>query len=100
MGVDSTAYLVKMLEDPAAHGVDLDRTMVLANLAGSSLSWRGGRVREEAKLLVLITDITAGFLAHWDGSSLPGALMRAGGAFAVALTVLCGIIALGVALPI
>ncbi|WP_329375575.1 hypothetical protein [Streptomyces sp. NBC_01483] len=53
-----------------------------------------------AVLIALITAITAGFLAHWDGSSLPGALMRAGGAFAVALTVLCGIIALGVALPI
>lgn len=35
LGVDSTAYLVKMLEDPAAHGVDLARTMVLHELTGS-----------------------------------------------------------------
>lgn len=34
LGVDSTAYLVKMLEDPSAHGVDLARTMVLHELTG------------------------------------------------------------------
>ncbi|WP_331765367.1 hypothetical protein OG747_52935 (plasmid) [Streptomyces sp. NBC_01384] len=33
-GVDSSAYLVRMLEDPAAHGVDLDRTMVMHELTG------------------------------------------------------------------
>lgn len=33
-GVDSTAYLVKMLEDPSTHGVDLARTMVLHELTG------------------------------------------------------------------
>lgn len=32
--VDSTAYLVKMLEDPPAYGVDLARTMVLHQLTG------------------------------------------------------------------
>ncbi|MEV8597342.1 hypothetical protein [Streptomyces sp. NPDC052012] len=35
LGVDSTAYLVKMLDDPAAHGVDLARTMVIHQLTGS-----------------------------------------------------------------
>jgi hypothetical protein len=34
LGVDSTAYLVKMLEDPAAHGVDLARTLVMHQLTG------------------------------------------------------------------
>ncbi|WP_405663596.1 MULTISPECIES: hypothetical protein [unclassified Streptomyces] len=33
--VDSTTYLVKMLEDPAAHGVDPARTTVLHQLTGS-----------------------------------------------------------------
>lgn len=34
LGVDSTTYMVKMLEDPAAHGVDLARTVVLHELTG------------------------------------------------------------------
>ncbi|WP_079076570.1 hypothetical protein [Streptomyces europaeiscabiei] len=34
LGVASTAYLVKMLEDPAAHGVDLARTLVMHQLTG------------------------------------------------------------------
>lgn len=36
LGVDSTAYLVKMLEDPAAHGVDLARTLVITSSPGTS----------------------------------------------------------------
>jgi hypothetical protein len=35
LGVDSTAFLVKMLEDPSAHGVDLARTMVIHQITGS-----------------------------------------------------------------
>ncbi|MCX4564333.1 hypothetical protein OHA02_50210 [Streptomyces phaeochromogenes] len=34
LGVDSTAYMVKMLKNPAAHGVDLDRAVVLHELTG------------------------------------------------------------------
>ncbi|MCW8101648.1 hypothetical protein [Streptomyces tauricus] len=29
LGADSTAYLARMLTDPAAHGIDLNRTVVL-----------------------------------------------------------------------
>ncbi|MET8030938.1 hypothetical protein [Streptomyces avermitilis] len=32
---DSTAYLAKMLTDPAGHGIDLDRTVVLYMATGS-----------------------------------------------------------------
>lgn len=35
LGVDSSAYLVKMLENPPAHGVDLARTMVIHQITGS-----------------------------------------------------------------
>ncbi|MGW1675220.1 hypothetical protein [Streptomyces sp. NPDC002324] len=51
-----------------------------------------------AVLVALVAAAAAGFLARWDGATLPGAIIRAGGAFAVALTLLCGIIALGTAL--
>jgi len=35
LGADSTAYLARMLTDPAAHGIDLDRTVVLYMATGS-----------------------------------------------------------------
>ncbi|MCW8382456.1 hypothetical protein [Streptomyces justiciae] len=35
--MDSTAFLVKMLEDPAAHGVNLAHTMVIHQITGSEL---------------------------------------------------------------
>ncbi|MFF0386807.1 hypothetical protein [Streptomyces sp. NPDC004286] len=49
LGVDSTAYLVRMLEDPVAHGVDLDRTMVMHQLTGDE--WP--TTREHANRFVL-----------------------------------------------
>ncbi|MFJ6760750.1 MULTISPECIES: hypothetical protein [unclassified Streptomyces] len=52
-----------------------------------------------AVLIALVVAVVTGFLARWDGATLPGAITRAGGAFAVALTLLCGVIALGAALP-
>ncbi|MFG2639582.1 hypothetical protein ACGFYP_01145 [Streptomyces sp. NPDC048370] len=50
-----------------------------------------------AALLSLLVAVGAGLLAHWDGASLPGALFRAGTVFGAAMTLLCGLIALGVA---
>ncbi|MGN9796181.1 hypothetical protein ACTMTU_34535 [Streptomyces sp. OZ13] len=50
-----------------------------------------------AALLSLLIAVAAGLLARWDGASLPGALLRAGGVFGAAMTLLCGLIALGVA---
>ncbi|MFF1918467.1 hypothetical protein ACFVYE_44555 [Streptomyces sp. NPDC058239] len=50
-----------------------------------------------AALLALLAAISAGFLAYWDGASLPGALLHAGTVFGAALTLLCSLIALGVA---
>jgi hypothetical protein len=35
LGADSTAYLARMLTDPAAHGIDLERTAVLYMATGS-----------------------------------------------------------------
>lgn len=48
-------------------------------------------------LLSLLAAMAAGLLAHWDGTSLPGALLRGGAVFGAALTLCCGLIALGVA---
>ncbi|MGW6405434.1 hypothetical protein [Streptomyces sp. NPDC055134] len=50
-----------------------------------------------ASLLALLAAISAGFLARWDGASLPGALLHAGTVFGTTLTLLCSLIALGVA---
>ncbi|MER6030656.1 hypothetical protein [Streptomyces sp. NPDC001851] len=52
LGVDSTAYLVKMLDDPAAHGVDLARTMVIHQLTGSE--WPTTRAHAEQFVLPLL----------------------------------------------
>jgi hypothetical protein len=54
LGVDSTAYLVKMLEDPAAHGVDLARTMVLHELTGDE--WPATRAHAEQYVLPLLRE--------------------------------------------
>ena len=45
LGVDSTAYMVRMLEDPAVHGVDLARTVVLHQLTGDE--WPATRVHAD-----------------------------------------------------
>ncbi|OIJ99017.1 hypothetical protein BIV25_10955 [Streptomyces sp. MUSC 14] len=37
LGADSTACLARMLTDPAAHGIDLERTAVLYMATGSVL---------------------------------------------------------------
>ncbi|MFE0651132.1 hypothetical protein ACFVZH_21340 [Streptomyces sp. NPDC059534] len=50
-----------------------------------------------AALLSLLAAVGAGLLARWDGASPPGALLRAGAVFGAAMTLLCGLIALGVA---
>jgi len=50
-----------------------------------------------AALLSLLTAVIAGLLARWDGASLPGALLRAGAVFCAAMTLFCGLIALGMA---
>jgi hypothetical protein len=49
LGVDSTAFLVKMLDDPHAYGVDLARTVVLHQATGSE--WP--RTRELAETYAL-----------------------------------------------
>lgn len=54
LGVDSTAYLVRMLEDPAAHGVDLARTVVLHQLTGDE--WPTSRVHAERYVLPLLRE--------------------------------------------
>ena len=54
LGVDSTAYLVKMLEDPSAHGVDLARTMVLHELTGDE--WPATRAHAEQFVLPLLRE--------------------------------------------
>ena len=50
-----------------------------------------------AALLSLLIAVAAGLLARWDGTSLSGALLRAGTAFGAAMSLLCGLIALDVA---
>ncbi|MGX1266995.1 hypothetical protein [Streptomyces phaeoluteigriseus] len=54
LGVDSTAYLVKMLEDPSAHGVDLSRTMVLHELTGDE--WPATRAHAAQYVLPLLRE--------------------------------------------
>ncbi|MFF8917434.1 hypothetical protein ACF08M_30035 [Streptomyces sp. NPDC015032] len=50
-----------------------------------------------AAFLSLLVAVVAGLLTRWDGASLPGSLLRAGTVFGAAMTLLCGLIALGVA---
>lgn len=54
LGVDSSAYLVRMLEDPAAHGVDLARTMVMHELTGDE--WPATRAHAEQFVLPLLRE--------------------------------------------
>ncbi|MEU0031777.1 hypothetical protein [Streptomyces sp. NPDC006335] len=54
LGVDSTAYMVKMLEDPAAHGVDLARTLVMHQLTGDE--WPATRAHAEKFVLPLLRE--------------------------------------------
>ncbi|MFH9016029.1 hypothetical protein ACH4C6_32210 [Streptomyces sp. NPDC017943] len=54
LGVDSTAYLVKVLEDPSAHGVDLARTMVLHELTGDE--WPATRAHAAQYVLPLLRE--------------------------------------------
>ncbi|MFI8932409.1 hypothetical protein ACIG3E_32695 [Streptomyces sp. NPDC053474] len=54
LGVDSTAYIAKMLTDPAAHGIDLDRTAVLYMATGSE--WPETRLLVEQFMLPLLRE--------------------------------------------
>ncbi|GAB1331777.1 hypothetical protein [Streptomyces sennicomposti] len=52
LGADSTAYLARMLTDPAAHGIDLARTAVLYMATGSE--WPETRLLCEEFMLPLL----------------------------------------------
>lgn len=54
LGADSTAYLAKMLADPAGHDIDLDRTVVLYMATGSE--WPETRLLAEEFMLPLLRE--------------------------------------------
>ncbi|MEU5281681.1 hypothetical protein AB0G87_35335 [Streptomyces asoensis] len=54
LGADSTAYLARMLTDPAAHGIDLERTAVLYMATGSE--WPETRMLCEEFMLPLLRE--------------------------------------------
>ncbi|MFD4604355.1 hypothetical protein ACFWPQ_40860 [Streptomyces sp. NPDC058464] len=54
LGVDSSAYLVRMLENPSAHGVDLARTMVIHQITGSE--WPTTYAHAEQYVLPLLRE--------------------------------------------
>ncbi|WP_405764540.1 hypothetical protein OHU34_03280 [Streptomyces sp. NBC_00080] len=54
LGTDSTAYLAKMLTDPTAYGIDLDRTVVLYMATGSE--WPETRLLVEEFMLPLLRE--------------------------------------------
>ncbi|MFF8676167.1 hypothetical protein [Streptomyces sp. NPDC015242] len=54
LGADSTAYLARMLTDPAAHGIDLERTVVLYMATGSE--WPETRLLVEEFMLPLLRE--------------------------------------------
>ncbi|MER8226495.1 hypothetical protein ABTZ58_39660 [Streptomyces sp. NPDC094143] len=54
LGADSTAYLARMLTDPAAHGIDLERTAVLYMATGSK--WPETRLLVEEFMLPLLRE--------------------------------------------
>ncbi|MFC0843446.1 hypothetical protein ACFH04_06820 [Streptomyces noboritoensis] len=54
LGADSTAYLARMLTDPAAHGIDLQRTAVLYMATGSE--WPETRLLCEEFMLPLLRE--------------------------------------------
>ncbi|MFI6340741.1 hypothetical protein [Streptomyces sp. NPDC050535] len=54
LGADSTAYLAKMLTDPAGYGIDLDRTVVLYMATGSE--WPETRLLVEEFALPMLRE--------------------------------------------
>ncbi|MCX5251928.1 hypothetical protein OG895_43560 [Streptomyces sp. NBC_00201] len=54
LGADSTAYLARMLTDPDAHGIDLERTAVLYMATGSE--WPETRLLVEEFMLPLLRE--------------------------------------------
>ncbi|MDT0392915.1 hypothetical protein [Streptomyces dubilierae] len=54
LGTDSTAYLARMLTDPVAHGIDLERTVVLYMATGSE--WPETRLLVEEFMLPLLRE--------------------------------------------
>ncbi|WP_225900776.1 hypothetical protein [Streptomyces sp. RLB3-17] len=54
LGADSTAYLARMLTDPATHGIDLERTAVLYMATGSE--WPETRLLVEEFMLPLLRE--------------------------------------------
>ncbi|KMS74313.1 hypothetical protein ACM01_15300 [Streptomyces viridochromogenes] len=54
LGADSTAYLARMLTDPAAYGIDLERTAVLYMATGSE--WPETRLLVEEFMLPLLRE--------------------------------------------
>jgi 3'-phosphoadenosine 5'-phosphosulfate sulfotransferase (PAPS reductase)/FAD synthetase len=76
LGADSTAYLARMLTDPAAFGIDLERTVVLYMATGSE--WPETRLLVEEFMLPLLRERGVRFVQ----------LARAGRARAAGITVL------------
>jgi hypothetical protein len=60
LGADSTAYLARMLTDPTAHGIDLDRTAVLYMATGSE--WPETRLLVEEFMLPLLRSRSVRFV--------------------------------------
>jgi 3'-phosphoadenosine 5'-phosphosulfate sulfotransferase (PAPS reductase)/FAD synthetase len=54
LGADSTAYLARTLTEPAAHGIDLERTAVLYMATGSE--WPETRLLVEEFMLPLLRE--------------------------------------------
>ncbi|MFE2583303.1 hypothetical protein [Streptomyces sp. NPDC059378] len=54
LGADSTAYLARMLTDPAAYGIDLERTAVLDMATGSE--WPETRLLVQEFMLPLLRE--------------------------------------------
>ncbi len=54
LGADSSAYLARMLTDPAGHGIDLDRTVVLYMATGSE--WPETRLLAQEFILPLLRE--------------------------------------------
>ncbi|WP_329537673.1 hypothetical protein OG568_56005 (plasmid) [Streptomyces sp. NBC_01450] len=54
LGADSTAYLARTLTEPAAHGIDLERTAALYTATGSE--WPETRLLAEEFMLPLLRE--------------------------------------------
>ncbi|MFJ2007819.1 hypothetical protein [Streptomyces chartreusis] len=59
-GADSTAYLAKMLTAPKAHGIDLDRTVILYMATGSE--WPETRLLADEFMLPLLRENSVRFV--------------------------------------